>query len=231
MTTKSRIGTPASSSRAGSTDTGSGSLQPSGTSAPAGPARARTASAAAPTTTALRRAMVSRMAVTASRISARPGRPSTRSGVERVTRGAGAGIAPARTRGYWGAMFALDTSDPCASGEQICEAAMNLTGNSTTAEIADVVIGKPLALAGLLLLALGAPLAAAPDGGPAGQAGRGRRPAGPRHPACRPGAATAPTPARPATSWSRTRRVQRAQTMGSLLKSMITGVVSPSSAP
>ena len=51
-------------------------------------------------------------------------------------------------------MFALDTSDPCAAGRAGLRRRAGLTGNATIAEIADVVIGKPLALVGLLLLAL-----------------------------------------------------------------------------
>ena len=121
-------------------------------------------------------------------------------------------------------MFALDSSDPCASGEQVCQAAMKLTGSSTTAQIADVVIGKPLALAGLLLLALGARWllhrmvdrlvkkaedGVLPDRVTRMSAGRGH--------GADPGSAR--------DLVVRTRRVQRAQTMGSLLKSVITGVV------
>src|SRR6478752_2488587 len=51
-------------------------------------------------------------------------------------------------------MFVLATSDPCAADQHICRAAMEITGNGTLAKIADVVIGKPLALLGLLLLGL-----------------------------------------------------------------------------
>ena len=53
-----------------------------------------------------------------------------------------------------GRMFAPETTDPCAAGEQVCDAAFEWTGSSTAADIADVVIGKPLALTGLLLLGL-----------------------------------------------------------------------------
>ncbi len=45
-------------------------------------------------------------------------------------------------------------SDPCDDGERICETAFDWTGSSTAADVADVLIGKPLAIAGLVLLAV-----------------------------------------------------------------------------
>ena len=120
-------------------------------------------------------------------------------------------------------MFALETSDPCAAGEQICGAALDLTGNATIAAVADVVIGTPLALIGLALLALFARWAlhrvidrlvsraeegVLPDRVTRLSLGRSHVD----------------------TASARdlvvsTRRVQRAQTMGSLLKSIVSGVV------
>jgi moderate conductance mechanosensitive channel len=122
-----------------------------------------------------------------------------------------------------GRMFVLETSDPCAAGQQVCGAALELTGNSRIAEIADVVIGKPLALVGLALLALFARWAlhrvvdrlvsraeegVLPDRVTRMSLGRSRG-----------SAATA------RDMVVSTRRVQRAQTMGSLLKSIVSGVV------
>jgi len=121
-------------------------------------------------------------------------------------------------------MFALAT-DPCTSGEQVCNAALDWTGNDTVAEVADVLIGTPLAIAGLVLLALvirwvlhklvDRLVARAEEGVlPARMGGRFTRS---RH------ATTEGSMARD-TALS-TRRVQRAKTMGDLLKSIITGVL------
>jgi small-conductance mechanosensitive channel len=122
-----------------------------------------------------------------------------------------------------GRMLALETSDPCADGKQICDAALDLTGNARIAAIADVVIGKPLALIGLALLALFARWAlhrvvdrlvsraeegVLPDRVTRMSLGRSRG-----------NAASA------RDMVVSTRRVQRAQTMGSLLKSSVSGVV------
>jgi small conductance mechanosensitive channel len=120
-------------------------------------------------------------------------------------------------------MFALETSDPCSAGQQVCEAALNLTGNPTIAAVADVVIGKPLALIGIAVLALvvrwalhrvvdrlvsRAEEGVLPDRMARVSLGRSRGNAG----SARDMAVS-------------TRRVQRAQTMGSLLKSIVSGVV------
>ncbi|GEP36162.1 mechanosensitive ion channel protein MscS [Nocardioides szechwanensis] len=120
-------------------------------------------------------------------------------------------------------MFALETTDPCAAGEQICDAAFGLTGSTTAADIADVLIGTPLAIIGLLLLGLvlrwvlhrlvdrvvrRAEAGVLPD--KVGRFSMVRR--GASHAAA----------SDPVTS---TRRVQRAKTIGSLLKSIITGVL------
>ena len=47
-------------------------------------------------------------------------------------------------------MLAL-TSSPCADDEFVCNTAMDWTDNEQVAEVADVVIGTPLAIAGILL--------------------------------------------------------------------------------
>jgi small conductance mechanosensitive channel len=104
-------------------------------------------------------------------------------------------------------MSLLQSANPCEDGEQICHQAFMWTGNATVADVADVVIGKPLAIAGLLLFGLvlrwllhriiDRVIRRAETG-------------------------VLPDRVNLATS---TRRVQRAQTMGSLLKSIVTGVL------
>jgi small-conductance mechanosensitive channel len=122
-----------------------------------------------------------------------------------------------------GRMFAPESTDPCAAGEQVCDAAFEWTGSSTAADVADVVIGKPLALTGLLLLGLvlrwvlhrlvdrvvrRAEAGVLPD-----RVGRFSM--------VRKGASHAAS----SDLVTATRRVQRAKTIGSLLKSIITGVL------
>ena len=131
-------------------------------------------------------------------------------------------------------MFALETTDPCASDEQICRAALELTGNERLADLADLVIGKPLSIMGLLLLGLvvrwvlhhlvdrlvsRAENGVLPERVRPAQAGRFSR-------LRRRRTASAPVDAEPARDLATTtRRVQRAKTMGDLLKSIITGAV------
>jgi small-conductance mechanosensitive channel len=101
----------------------------------------------------------------------------------------------------------VSAANPCADGEQVCDTAYSWTGDATLAEIADVVIGTPLAIAGLLLLGLvlrwvlhrliDRVIRRAESG-------------------------VLPDRVNLASS---TRRVQRTQTMGSLLKSVITGIL------
>ena len=120
-------------------------------------------------------------------------------------------------------MLALETTQPCSSGEQICRGAMELTGNPTMARAAGVVIGTPLALVGLLLLGIFARwllhrtvdrlVKRAEDG------------VLPERMARRPAVRGHGEPGSARELVVRTRRVQRAQTMGSLLKSIVTGVV------
>ncbi len=45
-------------------------------------------------------------------------------------------------------------ANPCADGEAVCNTTFDWTGNDTLAEYSDVLIGKPLAIAGLLVLAV-----------------------------------------------------------------------------
>jgi small-conductance mechanosensitive channel len=106
-----------------------------------------------------------------------------------------------------GRMSLPQSANPCDEGEQICRAAFEWTGNSTVADVADVVIGAPLAILGLLALAvvLRWVLHRIIDRVV-------RR------------AESGVLPDRVNLVMS-TRRVQRAQTMGSLLKSIITGVL------
>jgi moderate conductance mechanosensitive channel len=122
-------------------------------------------------------------------------------------------------------MFAFVTSAPCAADQQICQGALDLTGNGTVAEIADVIIGKPLALLALLLLGLGLRwilhrlvdrIVARAANGVLPETGFLRR--------------RRRIPQAQAVEANRdligtTRRVQRAKTMGDLLKSVVTGVL------
>ena len=120
-------------------------------------------------------------------------------------------------------MFAPETTDPCEPGERVCDAAFGLTGNTTAADVADVLIGTPLAITGILLLGLvlrwvlhrlvdrvvrRAEAGVLPD--KVGRFSMVRR--GASHAAA-------------SDIVTSTRRVQRAKTIGSLLKSIITGVL------
>ncbi|GAA2152214.1 mechanosensitive ion channel family protein [Nocardioides koreensis] len=98
---------------------------------------------------------------------------------------------------------------------------MDITGNETVAHTADVLIGKPLALLGLLLLGLVIRwvlhklvdrVVARAEGGVL-----------PANRFTRHGKAAPPASARDMVN--ATRRVQRAKTMGDLLKSIITGIL------
>ena len=122
-------------------------------------------------------------------------------------------------------MFQLDTADPCTTDEMVCNTVLDATGSERAAWFADVLIGKPLALLSLLLLGLVVRwilhrlvdrLVSRAETGvlPArvsrlslGSLGAGK-------------AATTPRDLAVAN-----RRVQRAKTMGSLLKSIVTGVL------
>lgn len=49
--------------------------------------------------------------------------------------------------------FLPSAADPCADGERVCSLTYRLTDNAELADWADVLIGKPLAIAGIVLLA------------------------------------------------------------------------------
>lgn len=118
-------------------------------------------------------------------------------------------------------MFALNTTDDCETNDQVCRTVYDWTGNQGLANASDILIGKPLALFGLLVLGLVIRwvlhklvnrLVAKAEGGvlPATMfSRRGRK----------------DVQASAAELVNRTRRVQRAKTMGDLLKSIVTGVL------
>jgi moderate conductance mechanosensitive channel len=124
-------------------------------------------------------------------------------------------------------MLPLQTSDPCTSDEFFCRTAMDLWDNEEVAEAADLVIGTPLTIAGLVLLGFvlrfvlhrmidrivsKAEVGVMPDR--VGRLSRGH------------GKAKNKVSADPHRDVIvATRRVQRAKAMGSLLKSVVTGVV------
>ena len=117
----------------------------------------------------------------------------------------------------------LSLSDSCSDGESICEWVLTETGNQKLATSADWFVGKPFALIGLALLGLlvrwmlhrliDRLVKRAEVGMLTGHVGR--FPFGQR---------MSDALAR-AEAAGASRRVQRAQTMGSLLKSIVTGVV------
>jgi small conductance mechanosensitive channel len=120
-------------------------------------------------------------------------------------------------------MFGLDTSGDCEDGHEICSMTYDITNNQTAADVADVVIGKPLAIVGLLILLVVVRwllhrlvdrlVARAEDGVLPDRVSRfGMR-----------GKAAQAASARDVAA--STRRVQRAKTMGDLLKSVITGLL------
>ncbi len=123
-------------------------------------------------------------------------------------------------------MFALRTTDECGQSEDICEKVYDWTGNRTLANLSDWFIGKPLAIFGLVALALVLRFVShrlvdrlvvrAEDGVLPGRMSRFSR-------RRRTAQATAADAARDLATT--TRRVQRAKTMGDLLKSVITGVL------
>ena len=108
--------------------------------------------------------------------------------------------------------------EPCAEGETVCETTLTVTDDPGLARVADVLIGTPLAIIGLVLLALAARwvlhrlvdrlVKRAEHGVLPNRLGRAAGRGLTRQEAA-----------------GATRRVQRAQTMGSLLKSIVTGIV------
>ena len=123
-------------------------------------------------------------------------------------------------------MFALSISDQCDESEDICNRVYDWTGNQTLGNLGDWMIGKPLAIAGLAGLGLvirfvlhrlvDRLVVRAEDGVLPGRVGRFARRRRTAH------MSDADAARDLATS---TRRVQRAKTMGDLLKSVITGVI------
>ncbi len=118
----------------------------------------------------------------------------------------------------------FDYADPCTSEDSVCNWVLDKTGSDGAAWFADWLIGKPLALLGLVLLALVARwilhrlvdrLVKRAEGGmlPARVHRLSLGSLGP---------ARTRTPQDLAAA---SRRVQRAKTMGGLLKSIITGIV------
>ncbi|WP_395693709.1 mechanosensitive ion channel family protein [Nocardioides sp.] len=119
-------------------------------------------------------------------------------------------------------MLGFDDS-PCDQGHDICEWTYQVTNNHTVANASDVLIGRPLTIAFLLLLFFGIRwmlhrvidrlVARAEDGVLPDQLSRfGAR-----------GKAAQEATVRDLAS--QTRRVQRAKTMGDLLKSVVTGLL------
>ncbi len=98
-------------------------------------------------------------------------------------------------------------ANPCAESENVCNTVFDQTGNDTLARYSDVLIGKPLALLGLLLLAVAIRwLVHQVIGRVVRRAAHG----------------VLPDRVNLVTN---ERRRQRAEAMGSLLKSMVTGLV------
>ncbi|WP_435742425.1 mechanosensitive ion channel family protein [Nocardioides sp. SYSU DS0663] len=124
-------------------------------------------------------------------------------------------------------MFALaDSTSPCADGEQVCDLVWRWFGrNDDLAEVADVIIGKPLAIAGLLVLGLVVRwvlhklvdrlVVSAEDGVLPDKVTR--------LPRRRSNEAVQSVAVKDVANHNR--RVQRAKTMGDLLKSVITGLL------
>jgi len=130
-------------------------------------------------------------------------------------------------------MFVSAVADPCDKGERICGGVYDWTGNSTLAELADRAIGLPLAILGLLVLGLflrwvlyrlvDRLVARAQGGVLPVKVGRFRwfR----RRRAKQQAEQAAQAGEHDRDLATTTRRVQRAKTMGDLLKSVVTGVL------
>jgi small conductance mechanosensitive channel len=120
-------------------------------------------------------------------------------------------------------MWQFSTTNPCTDDELVCNTVLDTTGSERTAWLVDVLIGKPLAVTTLFLLffvlrwvlnrLVDRLVKRAETGALSAKVGRLSLGAG---------RAKAPSPTELATA---TRRVQRAKAMGSLLKSVITGVL------
>ncbi len=130
-------------------------------------------------------------------------------------------------------MFVFDLSQKCADDEEICQQVFDWTDSQRAANAADLLVGKPLALMGLLLLGVAVRwllhrvvdrlVRRAAEGGINTKADRDAR-------AARAGRFGLRRKAK--LDWSTmdlnmasARRTQRAETLGSVFKSGITGVV------
>ena len=122
-----------------------------------------------------------------------------------------------------GAMFGFDDTQSCDTSDALCRTVMHWTDNQTLANVSDLVIGKPLAIAWLLLLffvvrwllqrLVDRLVERAEDGVLSDKVSRfGLR-------------GRAAKQASASDLAASTRRVQRAKTMGDLLKSIITGLL------
>jgi moderate conductance mechanosensitive channel len=122
-----------------------------------------------------------------------------------------------------GPMSVFDSTQSCDSSDALCKTVMDWTQNQTLANASDLVIGKPLAIAWLLLLfflvrwilqrLVDRLVERAEDGVLSDKVSRfGLRGKAAKQQSARDLAAS-------------TRRVQRAKTMGDLLKSIITGLL------
>jgi small conductance mechanosensitive channel len=118
-----------------------------------------------------------------------------------------------------GRMPALPSTAPCTEDQLICSMALDITDNDKVARAADLLIGKPLAIAGLVVLGLLVRwllhrlvdrLVARAEHGVPSRLGRG-----------------AESRAEPGLQGEvvRSRRAQRAKAMGGLLKSIVSVVV------
>jgi small conductance mechanosensitive channel len=111
------------------------------------------------------------------------------------------------------------SDDPCLAGETTCEHVYNWTGNHQLANLTELVIGKPLALIVILLVGLVARwLAHRAVDRLVGRAEQGVLPD-------RLNRMTVGRSTTESGESASTRRLQRARTMGDLLKSIITGIV------
>lgn len=121
-------------------------------------------------------------------------------------------------------MFALETTDPCSDGQYLCQKVLDWTDSTEAAWVVDWLVGKPLKIAAIVLIALfvrfllhrlvdrvvsKAEVGVLPDRVTRMSFSHGK----------------ANRQAKARDVVTATRRVQRAQTMGSLLKSIVTGIV------
>ena len=188
--------------------TGSGSLQPSGTSAPAGCGHQERGRDGERSGRRRGAASVWIVEVTAAGYRLARGSPRSAAGSTPSHPRVWVCQPPPRLCTYWATCLRWrPRPTPARTDEFFCQAALEWTDNEQLAEVADVLIGKPLKIIALLLLGTVRPVRAAPARRPAGAQGRGRCPPGPGEPdghgprRGRPRLRRAPPP--PATRWSR----------------------------